>query len=160
MFWIWFPETFSSFSAQPLSSLETSFYIFQNLSVFSLVIYRCCALILIMSEAFSLSLWDKVHRLGFFQHALIFEYLYPGTSPDPSCTKLLSVQRQGLIHSVPSQMFYNFSKSFYEWFSNQIPLGRGECQCFDYVLWQTCDYILSLESIFLCAWKVFSHPFQ
>lgn len=119
-----------------------------------------CTLILIMSEAFSFSVcWEKAHRCSFFQHTLIFEYLYPGFSPTPSCTKLFSVQWQGLIHSVPSQMFYSFSESFYDWFSNQIPLGRRESVFWLYLLANIWLYLF-LQSISPCIWTGFSYLFQ
>lgn len=113
-----------------------------------------------MSEDFSLSVcWEKAHRCSFFQHALIFECLYPGLSPTPSCTKLFSVQRQGLIHSVPSQMFYSFSESFYDWFSNHIPLGRGESVLWLYPLANIWLYLF-LQNISLFIWTGFSYPFK
>lgn len=119
-----------------------------------------CTLILIMSEAFSLSVcWKKTHRCSFFQHALIFECLYPGSSPAPSCTKLFSVQWQGLIHSVPSQMFYSFSESFYDWFSNQISLGRGESVLWLYPLANIWLYLF-LQNISPCIWTGLNYPFQ
>lgn len=122
------------FQKPPLGLLNNHFQVLNLLSMF----FRTCqfsaqwfiaALHSIMSEAFSLSLcWDKVHRLSFIQHALIFGEVPRFKYSIPSRTKLLSVQWKELIHSLPSQMFYSFLKSFCKWFSNQIPFGKGESE--------------------------------